>query len=236
MAELYEAARPEYPQEAIDRLVAATRLGPGRVAVDLAAGTGKLTRRLLPSGARVVAVEPLAQMRAVLARTAPGAEVVSGTAEQLPLETGSVDAVTVGQAFHWFDAERALAEIARVLRPGGALALIWNIRDLADPVQARVNELLLPYRRDTPSEHEEPWRAVLDGMPELAAAEEASFPFAQLLTVAELLDRIASISFVARLDPDARAELLAQVREAVEGKEEPFSFRYRTDVTVVRRA
>ncbi len=99
-----------------------------------------------------------------------------------------------------------------------------------------MNELLLPYRRDTPSEHEQPWRRVLAGSPEFGDAEEASFPFTQLHTTAELVDRIASISFVARLDAGARDELLAQVRGMVEGLPQPFAFRYRTDLYVFRRA
>jgi ubiquinone/menaquinone biosynthesis C-methylase UbiE len=215
-----------------------SRLGleAGRVVVDLAAGTGKLTRRLVPTGARVVAVEPLAEMREQLARAAPGAEVVDGTAEAMPLEAASVDGVTVGQAFHWFDPELASVEIARVLRPGGALALVWNIRDLSDPLQARVNELLRPVRRDTPSEHEQPWRAVLDSSPLFGPAEERSFPWVQAHTTEELVDRIASVSFVAKLEPGAREELLAQVRREVEGLPQPFDFRYRTDVLVFPRA
>jgi SAM-dependent methyltransferase len=204
--------------------------------VDLAAGTGKLTRRLVPTGARVVAVEPLAEMREQLARAAPGAEVVDGTAEAMPLEAASVDGVTVGQAFHWFDPELASVEIARVLRPGGALALVWNIRDLSDPLQARVNELLRPVRRDTPSEHEQPWRAVLDSSPLFGPGEERSFPWVQAHTTEELVDRIASVSFVAKLEPGAREELLAQVRREVEGLPQPFDFRYRTDVLVFPRA
>ena len=96
---------------------------------------------------------------AVLVAAAPSAEVLDGTAESLPLGDSAVDAVTVAQAFHWFDARAALAEIARVVRPGGAAALVWNVRDLADPVQARFHELLLPYRGDTPNEHDRPWLA-----------------------------------------------------------------------------
>jgi ubiquinone/menaquinone biosynthesis C-methylase UbiE len=203
--------------------------------VDLAAGTGKLTRRLVPTGARVVAVEPLAEMREQLARAAPGAEVVDGTAEAMPLEAASVDGVTVGPAFHWFDPERASAEIARVLRPRGALALVWNIRDLSDPLQTRVNELLRPARRDTPSEHEQPWRAVLDASPLFGPAEERSFPWVQAHTTEELVDRIASVSFVAKLEPGAREELLAQVRREVHGLPQPIDFRYRTDVLVLPR-
>ena len=128
-----------------------------------------------------------------------------------------------------------MAEIARVLRPGGALALVWNIRDLADPLQQRVNELLAPARRDTPSEHEQPWRGVLAASPEFGDAEERSFPWVQEHTTEELLDRIASISFVARLDPPAREALLAQVRDEVAALPQPFEFRYRTDVYVFPR-
>jgi SAM-dependent methyltransferase len=174
-------------------------------------------------------------MRAQLERIVPGAEVIAGTAEELPLDDASTDVVTVGQAFHWFDAEAAAAEIARVLRRGGALALVWNIRDLDDPLQERINELLLPIRRDTPSEHEQPWRATFAAAGPFAAAEERSFPWVQAQTTAELLDRVASISFVARLDPAAREELLLQVREQVAGLPQPFGFLYRTDVFVVPR-
>jgi ubiquinone/menaquinone biosynthesis C-methylase UbiE len=214
-----------------------TRLGlrEGRVVVDLAAGTGKLTRRLVPSGAHVVAVEPLAEMRAQLEAIVPGADVLAGTAEELPVGEASADAVTVGQAFHWFDPGPAAAELARVLRPGGALALVWNIRDLADPLQERINDVLRPVRRDTPSEHEQPWRAVLAASPAFGPVEERSFEWVQRHTTAELLDRIASVSFVARLDPEARAALLEQVRREVADLPEPFDFRYRTDVYVFPR-
>jgi SAM-dependent methyltransferase len=235
VAELYERARPDYPPEAIDWIVERAGLGAGRVVVDLAAGTGKLTRRLEPSGAHVIAVEPLAEMRALLERISPEVEAVAGTAERMPLEAASADAVTVGQAFHWFDAVPAAAEIARVLRPGGALVLAWNIRDLSDDLQRRINDLLRPVRRETPSEHEQPWRLVLAESPSFGPAEERSFPWVQSHTTEELVDRIASVSFVARLEPAEREELLSQVREEVAGLPQPFEFRYRTDVTVLER-
>ena len=115
-ADAYERARPSYPAEAVAFLVGHAGLGPDRRVLDLAAGTGKLTRLLVPSGAEVVAVEPVEAMRAVLREAEPELEVLDGTAEAIPLGDGSVDAVTVAQAFHWFDAPAALAEIA----PGAA--------------------------------------------------------------------------------------------------------------------
>jgi SAM-dependent methyltransferase len=117
-------------------LVERLGLGTGRVVVDLAAGTGKLARQLVPSGARVVAVEPLAELRSLIPE---GIETLEGTAEAIPLPDDFADAVTVAQAFHWFDAAAALGEIERVLRPGGLLALVSNRRDPSpfDEVLAR---------------------------------------------------------------------------------------------------
>ncbi len=126
VAAAYRRARPGYPAAAVEWLLARA---PGRRVVDLAAGTGKLTEALVAAGADVVCVEPLPNMRAELAEAVPGVRVLDGAAEALPLPGGSADAVMVAQAFHWFDAERALAEIARVLVPGGAVGLLWNLRD-----------------------------------------------------------------------------------------------------------
>ena len=140
----YERARPGYAPEAVAFLVERLGLGPGRVVVDLAAGTGKLARQLVPSGARVVAVEPLAEMRSLIPA---GIEVLDGTAEAIPLPDASADAVTVAQAFHWFDAEAALREIERVLRPGGLLALVSNRRD-----PSAFDEVLARHRAHPPLE------------------------------------------------------------------------------------
>jgi ubiquinone/menaquinone biosynthesis C-methylase UbiE len=233
VAELYERARPGYPAEAVDHIVARLGLAPGRTAVDVAAGTGKLTRLLAASGARVIAVEPLAEMREVLERTAPSAEVLDGTAESLPLEDASADAVTVAQAFHWFDAEAALAEIARVVRPGGAAALVWNVRDLGDPIQARFHALLLPYRGETPNEHERPWLAAVAASPRFGPIEEFSVPWTAHYTRADLAGRFGSVSFVANLPEDERERLLARIDAEAAELDEPMEFRYRTDVYVL---
>jgi SAM-dependent methyltransferase len=126
VAGAYQRARPSYPAAAVRWVLEAA---PGRRVVDLAAGTGKLTEVLVGAGADVVAVEPLANMRAELERALPSVRALDGAAERIPLPDGSADAVFVGQAFHWFDEGPALAEIARVLVPGGVLGLVWNLRD-----------------------------------------------------------------------------------------------------------
>jgi SAM-dependent methyltransferase len=126
VAQAYQRARPTYPPHAVSWVLDAA---PGRRVLDLAAGTGKLTRALLRAGAEVVAVEPLDGMREQLELAYPEVPAYAGSAEQIPLDDASVDAVMVGQAFHWFDKGPALDEIARVLRPHGVLGLLWNIRD-----------------------------------------------------------------------------------------------------------
>jgi SAM-dependent methyltransferase len=124
----YERGRPGWPPEAIDALERRLGLHRGSAVLDLAAGTGKLTRLLTPRFETVVAVEPLDGMRAVLEQVVPGAHALAGTAEAIPLDDASVDAVVVAEAFHWFDVERAVAEIARVLRPGGGVGVLYNRR------------------------------------------------------------------------------------------------------------
>jgi SAM-dependent methyltransferase len=128
VADRYERARPLYPESALSELAAGCRLRPGTRVADLGAGTGKLTRQLVALGADVVAIEPAAGMRRRLEAEVPGVTVLDGTAEDIPLPDASVDVVTAGQAFHWFDTHRALDQIARVLRPAGWLALLWNER------------------------------------------------------------------------------------------------------------
>ena len=232
-AEVYERARPSYPPDAIDWLLAQAGVGEGDTIVDLGAGTGKLTRLLVPSGARVIAVEPIPEMRALIAV----GEAVDGTAEEIPLADGSADLVTVAQAFHWFDLDRALPEIHRVLRPGGALALVWNMRDLDDSLQRGVEDLLAPLRgRVAYARRESDWcAAALAASPLFGETETAVFRYEQQFTVDDLVDRVASTSFVATMADGERQPLLDRVRALAVGREEPFPFPYVTEVLVSPR-
>jgi len=145
------------------------------------------------------------------------ARALAGTAEAIPLPAGAADAVTVAQAFHWFDGPRALAEIHRVLRPGGVLALLWNRRRIADPIHQQIEALLAPYRGDTPAERSERWRAALDETALFGGLREERFENAQVVDADGLADRIGSISFVAALDDRARAALLDEARALARG-------------------
>ncbi len=248
-AEVYERVRPGYPPEVVDLLARELGLGPGCRALDLAAGTGKLTRLLLAAGADVVAVEPVAGMRAVLAGLAPDLEVLDGTAESIPVPDAAVDLVTVAQAFHWFEPAPALAEIARVLRPGGGLALIWNVRDERVPWVSDFTELVVevgggrPYSSYRVATAEEAVAGPLRDVPESGAFDAlhlARFRNDIPATIDEVVDRAASTSFIAALPEAERVAGLACVRTLLEGhpdlaRRRSFVFPHLTDVYWCRR-
>jgi SAM-dependent methyltransferase len=234
VADLYERARPEYPAEAIAWIAEQLDLRDGRTVLDLGAGTGKLTRQLLETGARAVAVEPGDAMRAELLRAVPEAEALRGSAEDIPLPDNSVDAVTVGQAFHWFRHEEALPEIHRVLRAGGGIALIWSARDQESAFQRDISELIgslvvPPDRAVAPDSSRALMESDLFG-----PVEERRFRFSQELDADALAERIASISFVAAAPAEARAHIDLQLRAAVEKLGGRVEFPYVTDVYVSR--
>jgi ubiquinone/menaquinone biosynthesis C-methylase UbiE len=234
-AEPYEEGRPTYPDEALRWLVTELRLGPGRTVVDLAAGTGKLTRLLTPTGATVIAVEPVDEMRDALGRTTPEAEPRPGTAERTELPDSSADAVTVAQAFHWFDGPAALAEIHRILKPGGKLVVIYNVRDLDDPVQHAVDDLLAPYRGDTPSHRSGHWRTALNETELFKPAAGREFPNVQTIDADDLVSRVASTSFIAELPDHERRRVLDRAREIGADRPDRFSLPYTTEIELFDR-
>jgi SAM-dependent methyltransferase len=222
----YERGRPGYPAAALEAL----GIAPGLSVVDLAAGTGKLTRLLLAAGAAVTAVEPVAAMRAALPA---GVRALEGTAEKIPLPDAAVELVTVAQAFHWFDGDAALAEIHRVLRPGGRLALVWNRRVEEDPVNQAIEELVAPYRADAPTHRHDEWRPAFERTTLFGPLREQSFPNEQVLDDNGLADRVGSISFIASLPDAERARVLAAARELAGGGQ--VTIPYRTEMQVCDR-
>ena len=235
-ADVYERARPSYAEEAVAWIAQHAGLRQGRTVADVGAGTGKLTRLLLATHARVVAVEPIEAMREILLERVPGCVVLGGVAEELPLEDESVDAITVAQAFHWFDHARAIPELHRVLRPGGHLVLIWNSRDMSDPLQRSLEDLLAPLREDAPYQLGGAWRRPLDESGLFGPEQEAKFEIEQQLTTEGVCERVSSTSFVAAMPADEREALLARVRALTAGRAEPFAFPYVTEVYLAPRA
>lgn len=233
-AEAYEQGRPGYPPEAVSWLVERMSLGPGRTVVDIGAGTGKLSRLLVPTGAHVVAVEPVAAMRRLLRRLAP-VEVVAGSAEAVPLPDARADAVTVAEAFHWFRGEDALAEIHRVLRPGCSLALLWNRPDLTDPLQAALHEIVERYRGHAPVLGSGAWRKAFEETPLFTRRELRTFPNAQALDVEGLVGRAVSESSIAILPEERRSKVVAEVRELARSRPKPLVLRYLTEVHLCTR-
>ncbi|GLZ76988.1 putative methyltransferase [Actinorhabdospora filicis] len=205
-AGVYDAIRPTYASEP---LVWALGTAPLTV-VDLGAGTGILSRALAALGHRVIAVEPDAEMLAKLAEKSPGVEPRQGDAEHIPVDSGSVDAVTAGQAYHWFDPAKAHPEIARVLRPGGVFAPIWNLRDETVPWVSRMSELI------GKSEAE----VVAHAVPDLTAdgferAESHTLFYDRVMTEEDLVTLVKSRSYYLIADEEGRAELERRTRELV---------------------
>lgn len=229
-ADRYERGRPDYPAAAVAAIVERLGLRPGRTVLDLAAGTGKLTRLLVPSGANVLAVEPVREMRAELEQRVRGIAVLAGTAERIPLTDAFVDAVTVAQAFHWFDHGAALREIRRVLVPGGGVALIWNARDERDPLQAALSEIIDPLEGETPRRQGHEWKTLLAQSGLFERTERLLFEHVQETDEQGVVDRVTSISFVATASADVRADVERRVRALVAGAKQPIRLPYMTEL------
>lgn len=230
-APAYERARPGYPPEVVQGLVELLELRPGRTVLDLAAGTGKLTRLLVPTGARVVAVEPLAGMRAELARVAPETEVHEGTAEAIPLPDGSVDAVVVAQAFHWFDGGQALPEIHRVLGPGGGLAMVWNVRDRTVDWVRRIADITEPHAGTVPRFRTGEWRKAFTASPDrFTPLVRRTYAHEHEVDAATMVERIRSISWIATLPEPEREDVLRRVEAVFDGMPPRFPAPYHTEL------
>jgi SAM-dependent methyltransferase len=202
VADAYDRGRPVFPPEAAAWL---TGTEPATV-LELGAGTGKLTERLVAVGHDVHATDPDGSMLEVLTRKLPDVRVSIAGAEELPVPDRSVDVVVAAQSFHWFDHDRALPEIARVLRPGGRIALTWNVRDERIPWVRKLGRII-GSEEQLVDENAEP--LVLSGL--FGFVEDASFAFWQGVDRESILDLVASRSYIATMDEEARAETLRAV-------------------------
>jgi SAM-dependent methyltransferase len=206
VAAQYAALRPSYPDEAVRFVLGEA---PRRV-LDLGAGTGLLTERLVAAGHQVVAVDPSAEMLAQLAARLPDVVLHVGAAESIPLPDDDVDAVVAGQAAHWFDPATAAREIARVLRPGGVVGLIWNSRDERVPWVAALGELLADEARG----HEADQTVVQRFARALDATEDClESGIVQEVSPEQVVAGIATRSYAATMDAAARADFLGRVRD-----------------------
>jgi SAM-dependent methyltransferase len=226
---IYDRGRPGYPPEAIDLLRRTFRIRPGARLLDLGAGTGKLTEELVDLKASVIAIEPSDSMRAELVAKLPTVDALAGLAEKIPVPSSSVDVVIVAQSFHWFDPAQALPEIARVLRRGGGLGLVWNERDESI---GWVRELSCAMRW-----HErQPYEVGMDFRPIVTEGglfehpQRRQFRFCQVLSREDLIARIASTSYIAALETEERDWALEPVRELVSQLPEPIGLPYVTDL------
>lgn len=239
-AQTYAQGRPDYPTELLPWLQHALGLAPGREVLDLGAGTGKFTRLLTRTGALVTAVEPVAEMRDQLAATLSGVSVLGGTAEAMPLPDASVDAVVCAQAFHWFANEAALQEIHRVLRPGGCLGLVWNVRDESVDWVARLTALITPYEGDAPRFYKGDWRKPFTGR-WFSPPALSRFSYQHVGPPAQVIvDRFMSVSFIAALPPAAQEGVRQQLQALVDRHpalcgQATVAFPYQTEAYVCRR-
>ncbi len=218
----YERGRPDYPPAIVGAIAAELALAPGARVLDLAAGTGKLTRALLAAGLDVVAVEPQRELRDVLAARVGAERVLDGLAEAIPLGDGAVEAVTVSDAFHWFDHAPALAEIARVLRPGGGLCVVWTVTDWTGASWAHeLGTLIAEIRPEHPGFDGPPWQDAARASGAWNEPRDFRITTARAASREQIVDHIASMSWVAALEDAERAARLSQMRAMIDAGETP---------------
>jgi SAM-dependent methyltransferase len=222
VAGAYERGRPEYAPAVVGAIAAELHIPPAAPVLDLAAGTGKLTRALLGIGLDVIAVEPQSPLREVLTASVGEERVREGLAEAIPLPDGSVAAVTVADAFHWFDHAAALGEIRRVLRPGGGLAVLSTAPDWGGASWAHeVGTLVASLRPEHPHYDGPPWQDAVHAGGGWTTPREVRLTTSQPVLPEQFIDYLASVSWVAALSEDQRTETLAQIGAIVSAGETP---------------
>jgi SAM-dependent methyltransferase len=222
VADSYEHGRPEYTPAAAEAIASALHVAPGVRVLDLAAGTGKLTRALLSVGLDVIAVEPQAELRKILAASVGAERVLDGIAEEIPLPNGSVAAVTVADAFHWFNHAAALREIQRVLIAGGGLAVLRILPDWSGASWAHEVGTLIAELRPAHPQFEGPgWQQAARAAGCWTPPREIQLSMVQPAEPERILDYIASMSWMAAMPEDQREATIARIGEIISAGETP---------------
>jgi SAM-dependent methyltransferase len=216
-AKAYARGRPEYPVEIETWLAESLAIGPGTSSVDVGAGTGKFTRVLQALGGTVIAIEPIEAMREEIVRSLPNVRALPGTADALPLADQSVDAVLCAQAFHWFAKSSVLDEFHRVLKPEGALGLVWNVRDESVDWVRRLTEIVTPYEGDAPRFYKGDWRKPFPH-PGFGPLVETHFAHVHEGPPEQVIvERFLSVSFIAALPETQKNTVRKALIALIEG-------------------
>jgi SAM-dependent methyltransferase len=237
----YTQGRPDYPEALNTWLADTLGINDHSSVIDLGAGTGKFTRLLTPLTPHLTAVEPVAAMRQEFAKSLPDLPILHGTADSLPFADATTDAVVCAQAFHWFAHKAALAEMHRVLKPGGVLGLIWNVRDESVDWVAEITRIITPYEGDTPRFHTGHWRQPFIDSDYFAPPELTCFSYSHSGNAETvIMNRFLSVSFIAVLPPTDKALVTARLRELIHTHpalrdRETIAFPYQTQAYVCRR-
>lgn len=231
----YERGRPTYPDDAVAFLIRTLEIGERTDVVELGAGTGKFTELIIPTGARIVAVEPVSAMRQALERNCPTITVLDGVAEEIPLADASADAVVAAQAFHWFEADRALHEIHRVLRSDGALGVIWNVRDEASDWSEHLTAIFDRLSGDGPRYRDMRWREAFTRTELFGPIHHQVAYQIHKVTREQFVDRVLSVSYVASAPDDEYERVMAEVEVMLDTNpelrdREEIAMPYRTEV------
>jgi SAM-dependent methyltransferase len=214
-AATYAISRPGYPDAIVDWLRDELGIGPASLAIDVGAGTGLFTAMLLRTGARVIAIDPVAAMLTQLRSSLPDVDTIEAAADAIPLPDASVDAIVCATAFHWFAHAAVVAEFGRLLRPGGALGLIWNLRDEREPWVRQLSEITDAWSGEAARQRDGSWRDPFPA-PGFSPLVDTTMTYEHRGHVDDVvIGRTLSTSFIAALDRDAQATVLDQVKALI---------------------
>ena len=213
--QLYESGRASYPPEAVEELFEAVHLEKKSKVLEIAAGTGKFTKQIFPFIDNIIAIEPVAEMRKKFSEQLPQVKILEGTAEKIPFESASFDHVFVATAYHWFDSQKALEEIHRVLQPQGYLGLIWNTwrKDVVPPWLKEIRDIVEPLGAKAPRYKSMQWKKPFDETKLFTPMQSKNFDYPVKLSADGVCQRFLSVSFISALPQEQFKQVEQKIRE-----------------------